>query len=124
MPKYDRRRWEAPRFTSARYGSLHRRNPFYDRPPAFADLAERYPRFKLKTFLDPGGKTQLDFQDPEGVRELAYTLLREHFNLRVEFPLDSLCPMIPNRLDYLLLIEDLLVPELRECTKVPIRGID
>ncbi|OAJ44470.1 hypothetical protein BDEG_27695 [Batrachochytrium dendrobatidis JEL423] len=76
----------------------------------------------------------IEFGDPKAVRELTCALLFKYFGLRLEIPLDSLCPPVPNRykpfnagyfdlpqpscikqrvqfivrLDYILHIEDLL----------------
>ncbi|KAK9711814.1 hypothetical protein K7432_007565 [Basidiobolus ranarum] len=101
---------------------LHERNVYRQKPPNFAKLAERYPEFGKYVNVNQGiGK--IDFKDPEAVRQLAYTLLKDDFDLEVDFPLDRLCPMIPNRLNYLLWIEDLL-----KATKIDqediIKGID
>ncbi|KAJ5247815.1 hypothetical protein N7468_002798 [Penicillium chermesinum] len=51
---------------------------------------------------------QLDFNDPEAVRQLTITLLRLDFGLEVKLPEDRLCPPVPNRLNYILWVQDLL----------------
>ncbi|KAJ5958884.1 uncharacterized protein N7479_006034 [Penicillium vulpinum] len=56
--------------------------------------------------LKPNG--QLDFNDPAAVRQLTTTLLQQDFHLKVEIPGDRLCPPVPNRLNYILWLQDLL----------------
>ena len=76
----------------------------YTRDVDFTALALQYPDFakRLKT------NKQLDFSDPESVRQLTKALLRRDFNLSIELPEDRLCPPIPNRFNYVLWIQDLL----------------
>ncbi|KAJ6097869.1 hypothetical protein N7499_002243 [Penicillium canescens] len=57
-------------------------------------------------YLKP--KSQLDFSDPAAVRQLTTTLLEQDFHLKVEIPEDRLCPPVPNRLNYILWLQDLL----------------
>ncbi|KAJ5927118.1 hypothetical protein N7516_008891 [Penicillium verrucosum] len=52
--------------------------------------------------------SQLDFTDPAAVRQLTTTLLQQDFHLKVEIPEDRLCPPVPNRLNYILWLQDLL----------------
>ncbi|CAP80305.1 Pc12g06780 [Penicillium rubens Wisconsin 54-1255] len=56
--------------------------------------------------LKPNG--QLDFTDPAAVRQLTTTLLQQDFHLKVDIPEDRLCPPVPNRLNYILWLQDLL----------------
>ncbi|OQE25960.1 hypothetical protein PENFLA_c007G04548 [Penicillium flavigenum] len=51
---------------------------------------------------------QLDFTDPAAVRQLTTTLLQQDFRLKVDIPEDRLCPPVPNRLNYILWLQDLL----------------
>ncbi|KAF7515360.1 hypothetical protein PCG10_003376 [Penicillium crustosum] len=51
---------------------------------------------------------QLNFTDPAAVRQLTTTLLQQDFHLKVEIPEDRLCPPVPNRLNYILWLQDLL----------------
>lgn len=50
----------------------------------------------------------LDFADPESSRVLAQAVFWTEYKLRVELPKGHLIPTIPNRVDYILWIEDLL----------------
>ncbi|GLA31896.1 hypothetical protein AnigIFM63326_010811 [Aspergillus niger] len=51
---------------------------------------------------------QLDFSDPDAVRQLTKSLLQRDFELKVEIPENRLCPPVPNRLNYILWLQDLL----------------
>ena len=61
--------------------------------------------------------------------ELSAALLKRDFNLNVNLPPDRLCPPIPNRLDYILWIQDLLDASSCDLTRElditrPIVGLD
>ncbi|CEJ62202.1 hypothetical protein PMG11_10710 [Penicillium brasilianum] len=51
---------------------------------------------------------QLDFHDETAVRQLTISLLQHDFGLKVELPADRLCPPVPNRLNYIIWVQDLL----------------
>ncbi|KAK4948598.1 hypothetical protein LTR10_012602 [Elasticomyces elasticus] len=70
----------------------------------FTTLALQYPDFakKLKS------NRQLDFSDPESVRQLTKTLLHRDFDITIDLPEDRLCPPVPNRFNYILFIQRLL----------------
>ncbi|KAI1716212.1 methyltransferase small domain-containing protein [Ditylenchus destructor] len=87
---------------------MHPRNQFKTNPPNFKDLAKKYSFLKDKCYLGVGGKVCVDFKNPKAVTALSRALLLEYFGLSVQFPEDSLVPRIPQRLNYILLIEDLL----------------
>ncbi|RMD41765.1 hypothetical protein DV735_g3352, partial [Chaetothyriales sp. CBS 134920] len=70
----------------------------------FASLALQYPAFARK--LKPNG--QLDFSDPEAVRQLTISLLDRDFGLTVTLPPDRLCPPVPNRFNYIVFLQRLL----------------
>ncbi|ESK91055.1 duf890 domain protein [Moniliophthora roreri MCA 2997] len=95
---------------------MHSRNR-YIQTPDFGQLAEAYPA--LKKFLK--GAT-VDFKDPDAQRCITEALLQRDFNLKIQIPDDRLCPPVPNRLNYLLWIQDIL----RACpnTNEEVVGID
>ncbi|KAJ5108270.1 hypothetical protein N7456_004945 [Penicillium angulare] len=50
----------------------------------------------------------VDFNDPVTVRQLTISLLQRDFGLEVKLPEDRLCPPVPNRLNYIIWLQDLL----------------
>lgn len=62
---------------------------------------------------------RLNFKDPEAVRALTCTLLKEDFGLNIEIPLERLIPTVPLRLNYIHWVEDLTGAQ-----GSPSRGID
>ncbi|EXJ54089.1 hypothetical protein A1O7_09426 [Cladophialophora yegresii CBS 114405] len=76
----------------------------YEDDVDFTTLALQYPEFAKR--LKPN--RQLDFSDPESVRQLTKCLLHRDFNLAIDLPDDRLCPPVPNRFNYTLFIQRLL----------------
>lgn len=86
---------------------MHPRN-IYRKKRNFAQLGTEYPEFGklLKHF--PNGNATIDYKDPNALRILTQTLLKKDFMLDVELPPDRLVPAVPQRLNYVLWIEDLV----------------
>lgn len=61
----------------------------------------------------------MNFKEPEAVRALTCTLLKEDFGLTIQIPLERLIPTVPLRLNYIHWVEDLI-----DGQKQPRRGID
>lgn len=61
----------------------------------------------------------MNFKEPEAVRALTCTLLKEDFGLSIQIPLERLIPTVPLRLNYIHWVEDLV-----DGQKQPRRGID
>ncbi|KAJ5099360.1 hypothetical protein N7532_006361 [Penicillium argentinense] len=61
---------------------------------------------ELAKYVNSNG--QLDFNDPDAVRQLTTSLLEQDFGLKVELPTDRLCPPVPNRLNYIIWLHDLV----------------
>ncbi|KAI3618076.1 duf890 domain protein [Moniliophthora roreri] len=99
---------------------MHSRNR-YIQTPDFGQLAEAYPALKKLPRLSLKGAT-VDFKDPDAQRCITEALLQRDFNLKIQIPDDRLCPPVPNRLNYLLWIQDIL----RACpnTNEEVVGID
>ncbi|XP_070572301.1 RNA N(6)-adenosine-methyltransferase mettl16-like [Ptychodera flava] len=87
---------------------MHSRNRYKDTPPDFAQLAAKYPSFKEHVTINLNGKVCLDFKNPEALRALTCTLLKEDFGIDLDVPLDRLVPTVPLRLNYIHWIEDLI----------------
>ncbi|KAG2458891.1 RNA N6-adenosine-methyltransferase mettl16 isoform X2 [Polypterus senegalus] len=98
--------------------SMHPRNRYKDKPPDFAYLASKYPEFQQHVHTSLTGRVGLNFRDPEAVRALTCTLLKEDFGLTIEIPLERLIPTVPLRLNYIHWVEDLVGRQ------TPCRGID
>ncbi|XP_030633508.1 RNA N(6)-adenosine-methyltransferase mettl16 [Chanos chanos] len=88
--------------------SMHPRNRYKDKPPDFAYLASKYPEFQQHVQTSLTGRAMLNFKDPEAVRALTCTLLKEDFGLTIEIPLERLIPTVPLRLNYIHWVEDLI----------------
>ncbi|MCI4385857.1 hypothetical protein PGIGA_G00055450 [Pangasianodon gigas] len=99
--------------------SMHPRNRYKDKPPDFAYLASKYPDFQKHVKTTLSGRVMLNFKDPEAVRALTCTLLKEDFGLSIEIPLERLIPTVPLRLNYIHWVEDLTGGQ-----GSPRRGID
>ncbi|EYC21716.1 hypothetical protein Y032_0018g3496 [Ancylostoma ceylanicum] len=87
---------------------MHPRNPYKDKPPDFNDLATRFADFRAHCTLGNNGKVFVNFQEDGAVRSLAKALLKKDFDLEVELPHGCLVPRVPQRLNYILFVEDLL----------------
>lgn len=87
--------------------SMHPRNRYKDKPPDFAYLASKYPDFQQHVQTSLVGRPVVNFKEPEAVRALTCTLLKEDFGLTIEIPLERLIPTVPLRLNYIHWVEDL-----------------
>ncbi|XP_008298118.1 RNA N(6)-adenosine-methyltransferase mettl16 [Stegastes partitus] len=99
--------------------SMHPRNRYKDKPPDFSYLASKYPDFQQHVHTSLAGRPVVNFREPEAVRALTCTLLKEDFGLTIEIPLERLIPTVPLRLNYIHWVEDLI-----DGQKQPRRGID
>ncbi|NWW93391.1 MET16 methyltransferase, partial [Rhynochetos jubatus] len=88
--------------------SMHARNRYKDKPPDFAYLASKYPEFQQHVQTTLTGRLSLNFKDPEAVRALTCTLLKEDFGLTIDIPVERLIPTVPLRLNYIHWVEDLI----------------
>ncbi|MEY8847602.1 23S rRNA (adenine(1618)-N(6))-methyltransferase RlmF [Psychroserpens sp. XS_ASV72] len=75
----------------------------------FKSLIDSYPQLESFVFTNKYGGETLDFADPKAVKALNTALLKQYHNVEYwEFPDQNLCPPIPGRLEYILLLNDLL----------------
>ena len=87
---------------------MHSRNRYRMNPPDFKQLAEKHPALKPFLIEKTNGSVTLDFRDANAVRALTIATAKEDFNLDLELSLDRLIPRIPQKLNYIHWIEDLL----------------
>jgi len=99
---------------------MHPRN-IYREKRNFSLLAAEFPEFEKHVKLFPNGNTTIDFSDVQAVRCLTQCLLRKDFGLKVDIPPNRLVPAVPQRLNYVLWIEDLVQ---LSGTRSLIRGLD
>ncbi|KAK0567861.1 hypothetical protein OC844_000062 [Tilletia horrida] len=85
---------------------MHPRSPYASSPPDFAALAQAYPDFARHVHRKEDGSSTIDFHDADAVR--LKTLLLVDFKLVAEQAEDRLCPMVPNRLNYILWLQDIV----------------
>ncbi|XP_071670269.1 RNA N(6)-adenosine-methyltransferase METTL16 isoform X1 [Patagioenas fasciata] len=71
----------------------------------------------------PPSPAGLNFKDPEAVRALTCTLLKEDFGLTIDIPVERLIPTVPLRLNYIHWVEDLIGHQDGD-KQVVRRGID
>ena len=103
---------------------MHPRNIYRKNPANFAEIGEHYEEFRKHLIPTKAGGYTVNFKDPNALRELTISLLDHDFGLKVDLPLDRLIPTIPQRLNYIHWIEDLLqtLPDVSKSETV--RGID
>eukprot|EP01041_Mallomonas_annulata_P001518 gene1518-2918_t len=87
---------------------MHERNPYKRRKPDFMILANKYPLFREKISVSSIGKLFLNWKDPETLRCLTKVLLLEDFGIELHLPQNRLCPPVPNRLNYICWLSELV----------------
>ncbi|KAI9453618.1 S-adenosyl-L-methionine dependent methyltransferase [Lactarius psammicola] len=121
---------------------MHERNR-YKTPPDFESLAHAYPPLRPQSVLrhasflcrlfimhsiiraPEDGSPTIDFHDETAQRHLTQALLFRDFDIELGIPDDRLCPPVPNRLNYVLWLQDVLShSSSQEQPPTSIRGID
>ncbi|KAL0062983.1 hypothetical protein AAF712_010114 [Marasmius tenuissimus] len=92
---------------------MHPRN-IYLNPPDFPKLAGSYPALKLLL----QNSSYVDFHNEDVQRCVTTALLDRDFNLKIKLSNKRLCPPVPNRLNYVLWIQDIV----RACQAVTGEG--
>ena len=102
---------------------MHRRNIFR-KEPDFKKLAMDYQ--ELKQFMTVGSKNRLkfDFKNSDALRALTCALLHRYFQKRITLPNDRMIPAVPQRLNYICWIEDLVKLVENQVTDLNVLGID
>ncbi|KAF9072877.1 hypothetical protein BDP27DRAFT_1417650 [Rhodocollybia butyracea] len=102
---------------------MHPRNIYRDGLD-FTQIAAEYP--PLARYLGGSNNQTINFQDEGALRCLTEALLHRDFKLKIKLSDDRLCPPVPNRLNYVLWIQDLVSAsrymEMNQGTTA--RGID
>ncbi|ETO27136.1 hypothetical protein RFI_09995 [Reticulomyxa filosa] len=84
---------------------MHIRNPYRNNPPNYLELAKKYENFS-KYVTEKG---QIDYNDAMSNLQLTKVLLEEDFKIKYfDMPLDNLIPPVPQRLNYVLFVQDLM----------------
>ncbi|XP_021602334.1 RNA N6-adenosine-methyltransferase mettl16 isoform X2 [Manihot esculenta] len=106
--------------------TIHPKNKYANNPPDFSLLASLYPSFKPFVFYSPDGRPRIDWTDFNSTRELTRVLLLHDHGLNWWIPDGQLCPTVPNRLNYIHWIEDLLSDTISKNNKNGdiVRGFD
>ncbi|XP_074602639.1 U6 small nuclear RNA (adenine-(43)-N(6))-methyltransferase [Brevipalpus obovatus] len=87
---------------------MHPRNVFRVRPN-YEELGAIYADFREILIQKPSsGKWTIDFSDPNSLRILTIVLLHYYFKVNVSIPPDRLIPAVPQRVNYLLWVEDMV----------------
>ncbi|KAJ8591203.1 S-adenosyl-L-methionine dependent methyltransferase [Rhizopogon salebrosus TDB-379] len=99
---------------------MHPRNP-YNEPPDFTDLARHYPPLRPHVFINHTGSSTINFKSLPAQRRLTEALCHRDYGLSLTLPDDRLCPPIPNRLNYVLWLQDIVKST---CSSNAVRGLD
>lgn len=92
--------------------SIHPGNRYAEKPPDFTQLALLYPSFAAFVFHSRSGRPTIDWKDFNATRELTRVLLLHDHGVNWWIPDGQLCPTVPNRLNYIHWINDLLSSEI------------
>lgn len=88
---------------------MHPDNPYHGSPPDWAALALRHPPLAAHLRSSGrGGPPGIDFTSWEATKELTAALLAADYGVAWTLPAGQLVPPVPNRVNYLAWIADLL----------------
>ena len=91
---------------------MHPMSPYYKNKPNFQELAEKYPDIMEDCLVHHSGSNyvSIDWTNPSSQRSLTTALLRHDFGVnKFMLPSDKLCPPVPNRVNYVCWVQELLV---------------
>ena len=114
--------WAHRRKAPSNRSKMHERNRYRECPPDFVLLASTRPGLR-QHLVGHGAWATLNWQEPVACIELTKALLEADFGLSWDLPVDRLCPTIPQKLNYIHWVED-LVSLSPEAAGSSVRGID
>lgn len=96
--------------------NMHRDMIYYNNPPNFKLLSEKYPSFAPYVhFKQKTGSYSIDWNNAKAVKELTMCLLKNDFNITYwDIPEGYLIPTITSRLNYLYWLNDTLKEEVKK----------
>lgn len=106
---------------------MHKKNDYREKLIDFQLLTSKYE--KLRQSLIVEGREEkfpvaFDWTNSTAVRLLTEVLLQEDFGVQISLPHDKLCPPLPNRLNYICWISDLVDLISTHKINMPIVGVD
>lgn len=102
---------------------MHRRNIFR-KEPDFKKLACEYEELKQYVSVGAKNKPKFDFKNPDALRALTCALLHRYFQKMITLPPDRLIPAVPQRLNYICWVEDLVKLLESQSPDLNVTGID
>lgn len=92
---------------------MHQRNKHRDYLD-YRDLAKKQKGLQRFVYVNRYGGASIDYSDPKALEELTRSLLAEFYQITWRLPDGYLCPPVPQRVDYLHVMADLLQQTLYE----------
>lgn len=86
---------------------MHRNNVFRKKPD-YKNLALEFKELSRHMTVGLRGKLRYNFDDPEALRAFTCALMKSQFQKELILPTNRLIPAIPQRLNYICWLEDLL----------------
>ena len=97
---------------------MHPDNPFQT-PYDFEKLTPFLPYEFSRLRDSANSKSHLPWHDPNFIHAFNHALLKERYGINHwDLPLNSLCPAVPGRMDYLFHLRDLLPPKRVKKTRI------
>lgn len=102
---------------------MHRNNIFR-KEPDFRKLACDYQELEKYMIRNKNNKSKFDFKNPDAVKALTCALLHRYFQKTITLPPDRLIPAVPQRLNYVCWVEDLIKLVEQQIPELNITGLD
>lgn len=106
--------------------TMHPESRYAKARPDFEDLASRHSSLSQYLIKNrTSSSSQLDFTNPQACKELTRIMLLEDFGINWNIPDGHLVPPVPNRLNYILWLQDLMaLTQKGHGTAKKVRGLD